>query len=157
VDVTSISAALTSIKTAADIARLIKDSGSSLERAESKLKLAELMSALADAKLEVVEIQQLVSDKDSRIRSLEEELAVKEKLEWDAPYYWLVNDSAKDGPFCQLCFDTDRKLVRLQIHGVGLWRCGGCKGAYTDKDYKKPEARSSYAVSGRKPFIPFRW
>lgn len=115
------------------------------------------MSGLADAKLEVIEIQQLVSDKDAQIRSLEEELAVKEKLKWDAPYYWLINDSEQEGPFCQLCFDTDHKLVRLQMHNLGLWKCGACKGVYTDGDYKKPEPKSQSVGRNRRSFIPSRW
>jgi ribosomal protein L37AE/L43A len=145
-DITAISAALTSIKTAADLAKLIKDTDSSLERAESKLKLAELMSALADAKLEVVEIQQLVSEKDARIRSLEEQVALKERLQWESPYYWLVNGSSKEGPFCQQCFDTDGKQVRLQGNGSGWWKCAACKNTYTDKDYKEPEMPRSQSV-----------
>src|ERR1044071_786072 len=120
-DVTSISAALTSIKTAADIAKFIKETDSSLERAEFKLKLAELMSALADAKLEITQIQQTLADKDSRIRSLEEQFAVKERLQWDPPYYWLETDSSKDGPFCQQCYDNSHKQIRLQGNGKGWW------------------------------------
>jgi hypothetical protein len=142
-DLTSISAALTSIKTAADIAKLIKDSDSSLERAESKLKLAELMSALAEAKIEVTEIQELLFDKDSQIRALQEQLAIKGRLQWEAPYYWLVNESSKEGPFCQHCFDTDAKLIRLQGNGSGFWDCTACKNVYKDKNYKEPELITS--------------
>jgi ribosomal protein L37AE/L43A len=148
-DMTSISAALTSIKTAVDIAKLIKDSDSSLERAESKLKLADLMSALTAAKLEVIEIQESLTDKDARIRSLEEQIAVKQRLQWEPPYYWRVNHSSKEGPFCQHCFDADSKQVRLQGNGSGFWRCTVCENTYTDKDYKDPEMPRMFAVARR--------
>jgi hypothetical protein len=148
-DITSISAALASIKTAADIAKLIKDSDSSLERAESKLRLAELMSSLADAKLELIEIQQALSDKDARIRSLEGQLAVRGRLQWESPYYWLETASSKEGPYCQRCFDTEEKLIRLQGNGSGWWQCCACKNAYTDKDYREPEIIASRSVPTR--------
>ena len=48
-DIATIAAALGSLKTATDIAKLIKDSGSSLEQAEVKLQIAELISSLAEA------------------------------------------------------------------------------------------------------------
>jgi len=146
-DITSISAALTSIKTAADITKLIRDSDSSLERAETKLQLAELTSALADAKLEVTEIQQLLIDKDALIRSLQEQLSLRERLQWEAPYYRLVDDSSKEGPFCQHCFDADGKQVRLHGNGSGFWRCTVCKNTYTDKDYKDPGPPTIFAVA----------
>jgi len=139
-DVTSISAALASIKAAADIAKLIKNSDISLERAESKLKLAELLEALADAKIEITEIQQLLLDKDSQIRSLHEQLSVKDRLQWDAPYYWLVDGASKDGPFCPNCYDTGGKLIRLQTYSNnGYWDCTACKNSFRDKTYKEPE------------------
>jgi len=56
VDLTSISAAVGSLKTATDIARFIKESDFSLEKAELRMKLAELMIALADTKIEVANL-----------------------------------------------------------------------------------------------------
>ena len=50
-DMTAITAVLGSIKTATEIAKYIKDSNVSFEKAETKLRLAELIGALADAKL----------------------------------------------------------------------------------------------------------
>ncbi len=46
-DIAAIGSLLSSLKTATDIAKFIKDSDVSLEKAETKLKLAELVSALA--------------------------------------------------------------------------------------------------------------
>jgi hypothetical protein len=146
-DITSISAALTSIKTAADITKLIRDSKSSLERAETQLQLADLTVALADAKIEVTEIQQLLIDKDALIRSLQEKLALRERLQWESPYYWLVNGSSKEGPFCQHCFDADAKQVRLQGKESGFWRCTVCENTYPDKDYKDPGMPTMFAVA----------
>ena len=57
-DIAAIGSLLGSLKTATEITKFIRESDVSLEKAETKLKLAELVSALADAKLEAVEVQQ---------------------------------------------------------------------------------------------------
>ena len=76
-DISSVTAVLSSIKTATDIARLIKDSDLSLEKAETKLRLADLIGALADAKLEVVEVQQTLAEAEARVQELEAQFAVR--------------------------------------------------------------------------------
>jgi hypothetical protein len=144
-DMTSISTVLSSIKTATDIAKLIKDSDVSLEKAESKLKLAELISALADAKIEITEIQQILLEKDTELREVKNQLVAKEKLQWDKPYYWLVDGSKKDGPFCQHCYDKHRELIRLQGDDEGYWECKACKNSYTDSGWSSVnEGHRSY-------------
>jgi len=133
---TIISTVLTSIKTATDIAKFIKESDASFEKAESKLKLAELISALADAKIEVTDIQQELQKKDAEITVLKEKLNVRGQLKFERPYYWRIDGSQKDGPFCQKCYDSDQKLIRLQANGVGCWECKECKSTYFDSSYK---------------------
>ncbi len=148
-DLTTISTALSSIKTATDIAKLIKESGLSLEKAEANLKLAELISALADAKIQIADIQQLLLDKDNELRAANERLAVKEKLQWEKPYYWLIVDNQKDGPFCQHCYDKHKELIRLQGNGEGYWDCKACKSSYTDSTWDTPSVQT--VRSGRNP------
>ena len=150
-DISSISAALSSIKTATDIAKLIKDSDVSLEKAETKLKLAELISALADAKIEIAEIQQTLVEKDAEIRAARDQLAVKGKLQWQSPYYWLIEGTQKDGPFCQHCYDKNKELIRLQGNGEGYWECKACKSSYTDSSWDAPGVK----VVGR-DYDPFK-
>lgn len=135
-DIPSISAALSSLKTAADIAKLIKDSGTTLEQAEIKLKIADLVSSLADARIKISEVREALSDKDAEIKELRAKLQIHNELIWEAPYYWLGNEAGKDGPYCQHCYDTGKNLVRLQGKGNGYWRCMSCKNGYTDKAYK---------------------
>ena len=50
-DMASVSVVLSSIKTSADNAKLLREKDVSVEKAETKLKLAELVGALADANL----------------------------------------------------------------------------------------------------------
>lgn len=134
-DLTSISAVLSSIKSAIDITKLLKETDLSLENAETKLKLAELIGALGDAKISISDIQGLLIEKDNYIRSLEQKLEVRDKLSYTQPYYWLMADSGKDGPYCQHCYDKDSKLVRLQQEEKGYWCCKVCRNIFTDDDY----------------------
>jgi type IV secretory pathway VirB4 component len=139
VDIHSISAVLGSLKTATDLAKLIKESGTQLEQAEVKLKIAELVSSLADAKMEIADIQNLLIDKDQQITKLNEELSTKSNVVWETPYYWVQKDDSKDGPFCQHCFDKEKLLIRLQQYsGKGSWKCFSCNGYFRDKNYKSP-------------------
>ncbi len=69
-DLDTFSAALSSLKTATEIAKFIKESGVTLDKAEVKLKLAELTGALADTEIELSEIQGLLIEKDKIIREL---------------------------------------------------------------------------------------
>jgi len=138
-DIQAIASILSSVKAATEIARAIKDTDLSLEKAEAKLKLAELISTLADAKMEIAEIQEVILKKDKCIRQLQEQLSVKEELTYEQPYYWLRKDASKDGPFCQQCYDKDRKLIRLQSGDQGYWQCYSCKSSYID---------STFVVSG---------
>lgn len=128
-DINTVSTLLGSLKTASELAKLIKDSGVSLEQAEVKLRFAELISALADAKTEVAGIQQTLLDKDEEIRQLQEQLKVKAKVQYQSPYYYLIDGDKKDGPFCQHCYDKDKALIRLQYQGEGWW-CLVCKNIY---------------------------
>jgi hypothetical protein len=151
VDVTAISTLLGSIKTATEIAKLIKDSDLTLEKAETKLKLADLISALADAKIEVVDVQQSLLERDAEIRKLKEALEVRDDLVYEAPNYWLHDDEGtKEGPFCQQCYDSGQRLVRLQGSGDGHWECKSCKNVFLEAGYR--ESLQRHNSDGCDPF-----
>ncbi len=138
VDIAILGSALGSIKTATDIAKLIKDSGTSLEQAEVKLQIAQLISSLADIKMELADVQTLLIDKDQKISELQIELKTKQSVTWSKPYYFTETDGEKDGPFCQQCYDNEQKLIRLQGGGTKSWNCLSCKGSYRDSNYVSP-------------------
>jgi len=137
-EISALAAALSSIKNASDIAKLIKESGASLEKAEVKLKLAELVEALAEAKMETASIREVLLEKDDELRRLKSEIEIKDKIIWENPYYFLINGDVKDGPFCQRCYDSEKKLIRLQSPGRnGYWECKECNSGYKDSTYKE--------------------
>lgn len=135
-DVGSIGTALASIKTAADLAKIIKDSSSSLEQAEVKFKLAELVGALAEAKMDIASIQEVLIKKDEELSSLQAQLEIKGKIIWEKPYYFLVEGTSKEGPYCPTCYDNNKKLIRLQDQTNGIWGCQVCKSILEDSTYK---------------------
>ncbi len=146
-DLASIQAVLASIKVATDIAKFIRSADVSLEKAESKMKLAELMEALAEAKIEIASIQELIIEKDQRIRELEQVADTTKRLKYEAPYYWLADGERRDGPFCQQCHDKDGKLIRLQKSGDGFWVCKTCNNVFG----RGSSDRQSHAVTDFDP------
>ena len=136
-DLATIATVLSSIKSATDIAKYISDSGVTLEKAELKLKFAELVGALADAKLEIANIQNLILEKDDLIKQLNEKLELKENVVFVNGVYWIQRENEKDGPYCQRCYDVDKSLIRLQFHSTTLYgsttryySCTACKTNY---------------------------
>lgn len=140
-DLSSLSAALGSIKAASDLLKLIKDSNTSLEQAEVKLQMAEVISALADAKLELALVQDELFEKHRAIQDLTECLNQRNIVHFERPSYWVVDGDDRQGPFCQKCYDTERKLVRLQGGGTEVWLCHACNGTYADENYVTPTRR----------------
>ena len=135
-------------KTAIDIAKYIKNSKDTLNQSEEKLKLAELIEALADIKMKTAEIKSLMLEKDDEITQLKNELKMQDELVYEQPYYWQVQDDVKDGPFCQKCFDADKKLIRLQGDSNDIWRCLACCCLFTGKDFveDKDDMKGMYSA-----------
>ncbi len=130
-DIASIGAALASIKTATEIAKLIKDSGASLEQAEVKLQIANLISSLADAKIELAELQ-------TEMNQLKDKLNQRVSVKWVKPYYMMQSDAGTEGPFCPTCYDNNETMIRLQGSGCKGWSCLTCKGFFKDSEYVDP-------------------
>lgn len=86
-DLASIQDVLASIKTATGIARSIRRADASPEKAESKMKLAELLDALAQAKTKIAGIEELLLEKDRRIRELEQATDIRGRRKNRTPFY----------------------------------------------------------------------
>ena len=149
-DLAGISALLGSIKTATEIAKFIKASDLTIEKAETKLKFAELISALADVKLEAAEIQQTLAERDERIRELERKAKVAATLVWREPCYWLPNAEGHDEPFCQHCYDSSAKLVRLHSDEQGMYSCRVCDKNFLTRERVKRDSAAFKAANQRR-------
>ena len=135
-DMATISTAVSSVKTAIEITKLLKETSSSLQKAEIDLKLAELISSLADVKMKMADIKDALLESENEKKELKAKLALQANLEFEMPYYWTIEENGKkDGPFCQLCYDKDKKLIRLQDIQDGEWLCHSCGKLFKDKTY----------------------
>ncbi len=148
-DIAAIGSLLGSLKTATDIAKFIRESDVSLEKAETKLKLAELVSALADAKLEAAEVQQAILDRDEAIRQLKAAAKLRGDLKWRQPCYYLAGTEGQEEPYCQNCYDSEAKLARLHTDGAGRFQCRVCKQSYKTPERSKTDADAFMAVRNR--------
>lgn len=133
-DMAVISAILGSVKAATDIAKLIKDSDLSLEKAEFKLRLADLICTLADARIQVTEIQELLAAKDAQIQELEDAFQTKGKLVRVRDAYYLVDVSGSPAgqPYCMNCWQVKHKAYELHLEAGNRFVkvCPVCKTKY---------------------------
>ncbi|MDQ3799732.1 MAG: hypothetical protein M3384_09790 [Acidobacteriota bacterium] len=128
-DLAAISPFLGSIKTATELAKAIKGADLSLEKAETKLKMAELISALADAKIQAAEIQDLLLEKEAKIKELERSLEKKSTLIRHKGMYFESDENGNPvgEPFCSNCWESKNKAVHLDTIGGSLHKCPSCK------------------------------
>lgn len=130
-DLISIIAVLNGLKTATEIAKTVKDIDISIEKAELKLQMAELINAIADAKVSVAEIQEVVAKKDKEIGQLKESLQMKAHLVRYRDAYYEQNEKGKETgmPYCSHCWEANKKLIHL--HSKGVQRiCAACNTIY---------------------------
>lgn len=130
--ITVIGSIFTSVKSAIDIAKIIKDSDVNLEKAEVKLQVAELISSLAEIKIELTQVQDLIAEKDARIAELEESLSIKEKVIKHRDAYYFVNENSvpEGDPCCLHCWETNRKIRSLSHVSRQETYCPACKTKY---------------------------
>lgn len=136
-DIASISSALSSIKTASEIVKMIRESDVSLEKAEMKLKLADLMGSLADTKINLSAIQDELRERDKRISELEEALELKGKIIRHNEVYYFENDQGQPSgdPLCPNCFEANSKFIHLVQNTAprNISKCPNCNNMYIYK------------------------
>lgn len=131
-DITSIATVLSSIKTATDIAKIIRTSNSNLTDAETKLQIAELITALADVKLDLASVQDTLRSKDEEILRLNNEIYKRNALTFDGKLYFMEGD---DVPFCPVCFESETKHHHLNYYPIfqgslPYHKCKICKNVF---------------------------
>jgi hypothetical protein len=131
-DVTALAAIGSNIKVAYDLGKAILEAKGQLDAAELKLKLADIIGALADAKMEIASAQDELRDKDARIRQLEGALETREEVVrlYDAFYQKGPNGKPVGQPYCMACWERDHKLFHLALRrGIGN-TCTTCKAVF---------------------------
>jgi len=136
--------AIGSVKSALEIAKTLKDSTDLYDKAEVKLQLAELIGSLADAKIQIAEIQASLINSEQEKKELLKKIETKNNMLYEKPYYWKISGDEKDGPFCQRCFDSDEKLIRLQGGNNDVWTCKQCDKTFYGSAYVNKPIRTSF-------------
>ena len=145
--ITAIVTALSGIKTATEIAQLLKTSDDAYLKAELKLRMAELMIALADTKIAISELKEIIQKKDDEISLLSSKNKEIDSLIFIEPIYRKKLENGEyEGYYCQRCYDVDKKVVRLIKHNSDSYYCNECKNTYYGPNYVAPmrNRRSSY-------------
>lgn len=75
-------------------------------------------------------------------------LNLAESVEFDGQKYWLNENFRKKGPYCQVCYDRDALLVRLQEHDKH-WHCQGCGNLYLKRAQGAERKQGLRAVQGK--------
>lgn len=94
----------------------------------NELKNVELKSAILELKEEILALKG-------------ENLALKELLQKQADLemvfeknsYWNIkSDGTKEGPYCSVCWDKNKSVIRLTTNPVNtdFYKCGNCNNEY---------------------------
>ncbi|UHJ63251.1 hypothetical protein [Vibrio furnissii] len=145
-DIATITAGLGSIKTAIDIGREVQNASSSLEEAQIKLKLADLMGNLAEAKLQFIDAQDQILTLKRKIEELESKKSLATLVRRDGNFLLPKGTEIEpygEGPWCTSCFEANDRLITLHhkcngVVAVGsfstssyIWACPVCKNSFS--------------------------
>jgi hypothetical protein len=103
-----------------------------------KVKNMELYEKLVSLQSDILALQEENHELKDKVRQLKETSDLRDRVVWEQPFYWLNNDAAKDGPFCQKCWDSDQKLIRLQHRRNDIWDCYNCKNFFCGPHHVPP-------------------
>lgn len=133
-DFGAISAGISSIKVAIDIAKDLKGATSAIKDAEVKLKIAELLEAMSEVKVQLVEAQDENLELKRTIKDLELALARQDEVVFRDGYYYLAEaqEGKPEGPFCSNCYSSSNRLSLLtEVTGTfrsfGKDKCPACE------------------------------
>ena len=150
--ITLIAGAKTSLDTATAIVKTYMGAKEAIDEIEQKAKNLELMENILAAKSNILELKSTLIEKDELIKKLEDKLRIEQEMEFEEPVYWHIIDGEKNGPFCQKCYDDNKKLARLQSKSSkyeGTWECTICNTHYETKEYKKGQSERHAARTNR--------
>lgn len=134
VEISSISTGIAAIKAAIDLSNSIKDADSEYEIAQVKLRFAEIVDRLLETQSTLVEVKDLIREKDKKISELEEALTNRATLVWiEGSYYELSEDGVPgDEPYCSHCWETAGKTFHLSRRGPWGRTCTVCGNIFEE-------------------------
>jgi exosome complex RNA-binding protein Csl4 len=111
-----------------EIAKALRDIDRSMESAEYRSRIADLIDQLTDAKIALSEAKETIAEKDAEIRRLSDVQAAKVQTlrNKDGFNFGLVDGQVNPLPFCPTC-EQEGKQVMFSELGSGTVYCSKCK------------------------------
>jgi hypothetical protein len=133
-----IAGSIAAVTAAIGLVKDLKEIDAQFDKAEMKLKIAELTVALADAKMGLVEVAQQLRDKDAQIADLNAKVKYRaEKLvDQNGFRYKSVDGKASGLPYCPACENKGLFIKLAQDRNA------------PGHPYKCPNCRADYGYSG---------
>lgn len=111
----------------------MKGATSAIKDAEVKLKIAELLEAMAEVKVQLVDAQDENLELKQTIKELQAALARQDEVVFRDGYYYLTEaqEGKPEGPFCSNCYSSENKLSLLtvvtgELSSFGRYKCPSC-------------------------------
>lgn len=123
---------LSALNSAIDIAKKLNSVDDAIEKAELRLKLAELIGYLADAKVMLVQAKEEISARDGELSRMRDTLKVRAETVVVRSHHYRKNAEGQPvgRPFCPRCMEADGKMISMQ-HKAGMGsmyvHCPQCK------------------------------
>jgi len=121
------------VKAGADLLRGVLTAEKALSEAEWKLKLADAISLLADARMAIVDAGDKTVELQKEIDRLNGALACKDAVvRFNGMYYRKAEDGMPVGEaYCSHCFEVEGRLVHvIRNTGKFIAPCPRCKAEY---------------------------
>lgn len=127
----TLSTAITALKEIAKVAERTKDK-------ELNQRVLELQQSLMTANTQLLELAQENQHLRQRVSELEQKNAIEAAFTWDVEVFWWNRDGKKDGPYCKVCWHSERQPIQLMATGdKGLYQCVKCKGMFQSSEYHR--------------------
>jgi len=124
---------ISTISAAIGFARELNQVGRTLDEVQWKLKIAELTSALADAKVAATELKDEIEARDRQIAELKAAFAFHGETIERHGYRYEARDGKPIGyPFCPRCIAVEGRFIRMtNLEKVGRpGKCPHCQADY---------------------------
>jgi hypothetical protein len=125
---------------AIDLIKGLLEARNQLKDLAEKTKYIELQKMLLKLDTQLLSCEELLATQEKKIHTLEKQLAFRVQLIFETPFYWHIENGKKEGPFCQHCYDSNLKPVRLiqsDANETELYHCTVCKNHFSTIAAKK--------------------
>ena len=124
--------ALLALKTASDIVKGFRSAGAAFEKAELKLKIADLADSLSDARLGIVDAQEEILELRSQVKRLEAAAVDRSQMTERNGVLYFKDGGKETGPYCPSCWGMHGvKMILgktpLAARRAGEYRCPKCQ------------------------------